>query len=70
MRGGESILLTAETLAEMQRARPAGPGWSTFPGVGHAPALMAQDQIDVIVGLARGLSPSRRRSLGATSRAT
>ncbi len=49
LRGGESILLTAETVAEMQRRGPPVQA-VTFPGVGHAPALMAQDQIDAIVG--------------------
>lgn len=48
MRGGESTLLTAETLDQMQRRGPPVQA-VTMPGVGHAPALMAQDQIDVIV---------------------
>ena len=49
LRGGESTLLTAETLDQMQRRGPPVQA-VTLPGVGHAPALMAQDQIDVIVG--------------------
>ena len=49
LHGGESVLLTAETLAEMQRRGPPVQA-VTFPGVGHAPALMAQDQIEAIVG--------------------
>jgi pimeloyl-ACP methyl ester carboxylesterase len=44
LRGGESGLLTAETAAEMTRRGP-GARLATFAGVGHAPALMAPDQI-------------------------
>jgi pimeloyl-ACP methyl ester carboxylesterase len=49
LHGAQSVLLTADTLAEMQRR---GPPLKTvsLPGIGHAPALMAQDQIELIAG--------------------
>jgi pimeloyl-ACP methyl ester carboxylesterase len=49
LHGAESVLLTADILAQMQRR---GPKLQvvTLPGVGHAPALMAQDQIELIAG--------------------
>lgn len=49
MRGGESTLLTTRTLEQMQRRGPPVEV-ATISGVGHAPALMARDQIDVIEG--------------------
>lgn len=47
LRGAESDLLTAETVAEMRRR---GPGCEAHevPGVGHTPALMDDEQIDVV----------------------
>ncbi|MBL27392.1 MAG: alpha/beta hydrolase [Rhodospirillaceae bacterium] len=47
LRGAESDLLTEDVLEEMIRRRPSTRA-VTFSGVGHAPALMANDQIEVI----------------------
>ncbi len=47
LRGGESGLLTAATAEEMTRRGPRA-DLVTFPGVGHAPALMAEDQIAAV----------------------
>jgi pimeloyl-ACP methyl ester carboxylesterase len=44
IRGGDSEILTAETAAEMVRRKP-GTQFVEFAGVGHAPMLMARDQI-------------------------
>jgi pimeloyl-ACP methyl ester carboxylesterase len=46
-RGGESDLLSAETALEMTKRGPRA-RVVTFPGVGHAPALMAEDQIEIV----------------------
>lgn len=47
LRGAESDLLTAATVAEM---RGRGPGCEAHevPGVGHTPALMDDEQIDIV----------------------
>ena len=47
LRGGESPLLTAETADEMTRRGPPTEV-VTFEGIGHAPALLEEDQIGVI----------------------
>lgn len=47
LRGRESDILSAETAAEMQARGPRA-RVVEFPGVGHAPALMSNDQISVI----------------------
>jgi pimeloyl-ACP methyl ester carboxylesterase len=47
IRGADSDLLTAETLAEMQSRGPQTTAHE-IAGVGHAPALMAEDQLDLI----------------------
>jgi pimeloyl-ACP methyl ester carboxylesterase len=47
LRGERSELLTSETFAAMLQRGPPATG-VTFPAVGHAPALMAQDQIAVV----------------------
>jgi len=47
LRGSESELLTAETAMRMTVTGPKAT-LATIAGVGHAPALMAQDQIDLI----------------------
>lgn len=47
LRGGESDLLLRETAEEMTRRGPK-PRLIEFPGVGHAPALMAEEQIAVV----------------------
>lgn len=47
LRGGASGLLLAETAAEMMRRGPPAE-LVTFDGVGHAPALMAEEQIEVV----------------------
>lgn len=44
LRGGLSDILTAETAAEMVKRKPAT-RFVEFPGIGHAPMLMAADQI-------------------------
>jgi len=43
LRGGESDVLSRDTLLQMQARRP-GVEAIEFPGVGHAPALMSYDQ--------------------------
>ena len=47
LRGTESQILTAETAAEMVSRKP-GTRLVEFPGVGHAPMLMADDQITAV----------------------
>ena len=47
LRGAESDLLLHETAIEMTRRGPQ-PKLVEFAGVGHAPALMADDQIAAI----------------------
>jgi pimeloyl-ACP methyl ester carboxylesterase len=47
LRGGQSDLLQADIAAEMVRRKP-GTALVTFPECGHAPALMAADQIAAI----------------------
>jgi pimeloyl-ACP methyl ester carboxylesterase len=44
IRGGESDLLLAQTVEEMTRRGPRT-RVIEFPGVGHAPMLMSDDQI-------------------------
>ena len=47
LRGADSILLPADVALDMTRRGPKAE-LLTFPGVGHAPALMAEEQIDHI----------------------
>jgi pimeloyl-ACP methyl ester carboxylesterase len=47
LRGAESDLLLPDTAEEMTRRGPRAK-LVTWPGMGHAPALMAEDQIDVV----------------------
>jgi pimeloyl-ACP methyl ester carboxylesterase len=47
LRGAESDLLTRETAVEMTQRGPR-PRLIEFDGVGHAPMLMAGDQIDAV----------------------
>ncbi|MEQ9362107.1 MAG: alpha/beta hydrolase [Rhodospirillales bacterium] len=49
IRGAQSDLLRADTLAEMQ-ARGPKTTVHEIPGVGYAPALMSDDQLDLIAG--------------------
>jgi pimeloyl-ACP methyl ester carboxylesterase len=49
LRGAESNLLTEATAAEMQRRGPKAK-LVVIPEAGHAPALMAAEQIATIVG--------------------
>jgi pimeloyl-ACP methyl ester carboxylesterase len=49
LRGAQSDLLLAETAAEMTRRGPKAL-LKEFDGVGHAPALMAADQIEAVCG--------------------
>ena len=47
IRGGDSDLLLAETAEEMTRRGPKA-SIIEFPGIGHAPMLMSQDQIEPV----------------------
>ena len=47
LRGAESDVLSKDVAARMRRQGPRAKVVE-FPGVGHAPALMAPDQIDVV----------------------
>jgi len=47
IRGAESAVLTAETAADMAARGPKAEV-VTLPGIGHAPALMADDQIALV----------------------
>ena len=47
LRGAQSDLLTRETAAEMQRRGPQA-RLVEFDGVGHAPTLMAYDQVEAV----------------------
>jgi pimeloyl-ACP methyl ester carboxylesterase len=47
LRGAESPVLTADTAAEMATRGP-GAEVVTLPGIGHAPMLMADDQIAIV----------------------
>jgi len=49
LRGSESQLLTSETASRMTATGPRAT-LATIPNVGHAPALMANDQIALIAG--------------------
>jgi pimeloyl-ACP methyl ester carboxylesterase len=53
LRGRESDLLSAATVAQMA-ARGPRPAVIEFAGVGHAPMLLASDQIDPVVRFVRG----------------
>ncbi len=53
LRGAESDLLLAETAQEMLQRGPAKSHLAEFPGVGHAPMLMADDQIGAVAGFLR-----------------
>ena len=54
VRGGLSDILSAETLAEMQRRAP-GAAAITLPHVGHAPTLDEPEAVAAITGLLDGL---------------
>ena len=47
LHGEQSLLLSSTTIAQMQKIHPQLKV-VTFPGIGHAPALMAEEQINVI----------------------
>jgi len=49
LRGAQSDLLLSETASEMTRRGPKA-RLKEFDGVGHAPALMAADQIEAVCG--------------------
>ena len=49
LRGADSPLLLPQTAQDMQQRGPRAK-LATFAGVGHAPALMSQDQISTIAG--------------------
>lgn len=48
LRGADSDLLLAETAREMVERGPRRAQFIEFPGVGHAPPLMSEEQIGVI----------------------
>lgn len=48
LRGAESDLLLAATAREMIESAPSGSKLLEFAGIGHAPALMASDQIEAV----------------------
>jgi pimeloyl-ACP methyl ester carboxylesterase len=52
LRGALSDLLASATAAEMSQRGPK-PQVVEFAGVGHAPMLLAQDQVDAVVGFLR-----------------
>ena len=47
LRGAESDLLTHEAAAEMTRRGPKAK-LTELPGIGHAPALLSEDQIGAV----------------------
>ena len=49
LRGADSDLLSPATAREMAGRGPR-PQLIEFPGVGHAPTLIAQDQVDAVCG--------------------
>lgn len=54
LRGSESGILTQQTLDEMLKRNPNAQS-HVFEGIGHAPPLMAGDQIDIVLDfLAKG----------------
>ncbi|MEP7328303.1 MAG: alpha/beta hydrolase [Betaproteobacteria bacterium] len=53
LRGAESDLLAASTAAAMA-ARGPKPNLITFPGVGHAPMLLGQEQVGPVCQFLRG----------------
>jgi pimeloyl-ACP methyl ester carboxylesterase len=53
LRGAESDTLTAKTAAEMARRGPCAEVVE-LEGIGHAPALMARDQIEIVRNWLRG----------------
>lgn len=64
LRGAESELLTAETAAEMTERGPRAE-LVEFPGCGHAPALMNDEQISVVhQWLRRGIEDDRKAQDG------
>jgi len=56
LRGADSDLLTLDTVRRMQERGP-GARYVEFPGVGHAPALMSEDQIRPIRDFLRAKAP-------------
>jgi len=52
LRGAMSDLLSSDTAREMSERGPR-PQVVEFAGVGHAPMLLAQDQVDTVVGFVR-----------------
>lgn len=53
LRGGDSTLLDSLTAERMTRRGPCAT-LVVFPGIGHAPALMARDQIGIVRGWLAG----------------
>ena len=52
LRGAQSDLLSAETARAMSERGPR-PRVVEFAGIGHAPMLLARDQVDAVVGFLR-----------------
>ncbi|MEJ5989262.1 alpha/beta hydrolase [Ramlibacter sp. PS3R-8] len=57
LRGAQSDLLSADTAAEMTRRGPRA-RLVAFPGVGHAPTLVAPDQVEAVVSFLLNEAPS------------
>ena len=47
LRGAESNILLAETAAEM---KADGAELIEYPGIGHTPSIMVEDQIEAVTG--------------------
>ena len=72
LRGAQSDLLSSATARAMTAARARRPRVVEFAGVGHAPMLLAQDQVDPVVGFLSGpqvRTPKRTYNLAAHDRA-
>lgn len=64
LRGSQSDLLSAQTAREMTQRGPRAE-LVEFAGVGHAPTLVAQDQIDTVFRFLLGNGQARPRSFPA-----
>jgi pimeloyl-ACP methyl ester carboxylesterase len=66
LRGAQSDLLSRETAEDMMRRGPK-PRLGEFAGVGHAPTLIAQDQVDAVCAfLLDQESPDHEKPRGGT----
>ncbi len=67
IRGAQSDLLTEETAARMAQVGPAQVRRLDVPGCGHAPALMAPDQIAAVAAFLAGGRLQPRRAAAISS---